>query len=214
MLLDTRRLARIRPYLYHLTAEQNLGPMRQLSELRCARALLESANLGHLAAQRRTAHVALRSGADSLLIRDQKPLAAGAIAFETGWTFERFIAYVNEHVFFWPGDAAGPIKAGLNHYERYRGERLAIVRVPTVDFLPSQPAYSRFNSGAPRCSGGKHSPRGASTYLPAHLFDGNPSQVVEVVAVHSCPLPSSSEFAAAPCGPWQPLHSADPLSRL
>lgn len=208
MPLDTRRLAQVRPFLYHLTAEQNLGPIVRLFELRCASMLLELANLGHLASQRRTEHLAIPSGTDLLLIRDQKPLAGGAIAFENGWTFERFIEHVNKHVFFWPGSPAGPIQAGCNHYERYRHESLAVIRVPTADFSPAQAAYSRFNSGAPRCSGGKYSPRGADTYLPAHQFDGTPSQVVEVVAVRSCPLPPSTEVAPTPHGPWRPLQSA------
>jgi hypothetical protein len=208
MPLDTLRLAQLRPYLYHLTAEQNLGSIKRHLELRCARLLLESANLMHLASKRRTEHLPIRMGKESLLIRDQKPLAVGAIAFEVGWAMERFTEHINEHVFFWPGDSTGPIQAGLNHYERYKHERVALVRVSTVDFAPAHAAYSRVNSGAPRCSGGKHSPRGGNTYLPAHLFSGTPSQVIEVVAVHSYPLPPTSEVAYVPHGPWRPLRSA------
>lgn len=206
MPLDTGRLAQLRPYLYHLTAEQNLASIERRLELQCARILLESANLAHIATTRRKEHLPVSIGSETFLVRDQKPLARGAIDLEAGWTFERFIEHVNEHVFFWPGGADGPILSGRNHYERYKHERLVIIRIPTADFPPQRATYCRFNSGAPRCSGGKRSPRGGSTYLPAHRFDGTASQVVEVVGVRSCPLPPASEVALTPHGPWRRLR--------
>ena len=98
MALD-HRLARLRPYLYHLTAEENLPAIRRHGELRCAKALLQAAGLGHAASQRRLEHLLITTDIGSVLIRDQKPLAAGAIEFEEGWNLERFVAHVNEHVF-------------------------------------------------------------------------------------------------------------------
>ena len=206
MPLDTHRFAQLRPYLYHLTAGRNVASIRRLREIRCARVLLDSASLSSLAPRRRLSHLSVQIDGEAVIIRDQKPLTAGAIAFEAGWDLERFVRHVNEHVFFWPGGPTGPIKAGLNHFERYKSECLSILRVPTRDFAPPAAAFCRYNSGAPRCSAGKYSPRGAETYLDASRFGGRPSDVVEVVAINTCPVPQSAEVAATLDGPWLPLY--------
>lgn len=207
MALDTCRLSRLRPYLYHLTARQNLPAIVRCRELHCSRFLLNAAGLGHLATTRRIDHLSIAVGAGRLLLRDQKPLAAGAIAFEAGWTLERFVEHINEHVFFWPGTSAGPIPAGKNHFARYDREMPVVIRFATDDAVQSALSYCRYNSGAPRCSGGKYSPRGSNTYLPAARFPGSPSDVIEVVAHGSVALPLASEVADDPSGPWRKLFS-------
>lgn len=207
MALDTYRLSRLRPYLYHLTARQNLPAIVRCRELYCARFLLDAAGVGHLATTRRIDHLPIAFEGGRLHIRDQKPLAAGAIAFEVGWTLERFVDHINEHVFFWPGTSAGPIPAGKNHFARYNKENPVVIRFGTDDAAQSALFYSRYNSGAPRCSGGKYSPRGSSTYLPAARFQGSPSDVIEVVARGPVALPLESEVADDPSGPWRKLFS-------
>jgi len=207
MPLDTNSLSRVRPYLYHLTARQNQPAILRSRELYCSKLLLDAAGERHLATQRRIVHRSIAVDGDRLLIRDQMPLAAGAIAFEDGWTLERFVEHINEHVFFWPGTAAGPIRAGRNHFERYRGERPVVIRFGTESVERSDFLYCLYNSGAPRCSGGKHSPRGSGTYVPAAQFHGSPSDVIEVVAIGSVALPLASEVADDPTGPWRKLFS-------
>lgn len=208
MPLDLERFSKIRPYLYHLTAAQNLESIRLLGELRCARTFLRSAGLKHLGSTKRLKHLLVAGNTGTLLIRDQKPLAAGAIEFEPGWTLDRFVEHINKHVFFWPGTSRGPIEAGQNHFERYRKDFVAVIRIPLADISLSKAAYSRYNSGAPRCSNGRRSPRGGGTYLPADSFHRSPSDVVEVVVPGSCELPRSSEVADSPHGPWQSLFTA------
>ncbi|UJW78840.1 DUF7002 family protein [Hydrogenophaga sp. SL48] len=208
MPFDSTRLLRVRPYLYHLTAANNLPSIAKEMELRCARALLEGAGLSYRASTKRQEHLPIRANGGTTLIRDQKPLIKGAIEFEEGWNMARFVEHINEHVFFWPGQSSGPIDHGLNHFKRYRDEGPVILRLPTASLIAMNLKFSRYNSGAPRCSGGKYSPRGGSTYLPASEFPGTPSEIVEVVSVQACPLPSSVEVSYSPEGPWRPLRSA------
>ena len=208
MPVDVSQLLRARPYLYHLTAAENLPSIAEELELRCASALLESAGLSYRASTKRQEHLVIPTKVGSALIRDQKPLIEGAIEFEEGWNMARFVEHVNEHVFFWPGRSSGPIVPGLNHFERYRAECPAILRLPTACLIAANLRFSRYNSGAPRCSGGRYSPRGGSTYVPASEFRGTASEIVEVVAFRACALPSSVEASYSPEGPWRPLRSA------
>lgn len=206
MSFDFNRLLKARPYLYHLTAEQNLNSILLHGELRCANSLLHAGRLEHLTSQRRLDHLSVQLPAGPVSIRDQRPLVPGAIAFEDGWSLERFVAHVNEHVFFWPGTSDGPVKAGRNHFERYRDERPVIIRLPTAALSLQALLYCRYNSGAPRCSGGKYSPRGSATYLPAEKFSGGLSEVVEVVALRACVLPPTAQLAHSLEGPWSAIN--------
>lgn len=199
---------RYRPYLYHLTAAENLQSIASTLRLRCTNALLAEAGLTQWSSMKRRENMPVLAGVGTVLIRDQKPLSEGAIEFEEGWDFKRFIEHVNQHVFFWPGTSSGPIKPGLNHFGQYRSESPVILRFSTEYADTANLKFSRYNSGAPRCSGGKHSPRGSRTYLAASEFPGTASEVVEVVADGAFALPISVEASSSPAGPWQPLQSA------
>ncbi len=201
MAINLVHYRRLRPYLYHLTAQRNLSSIRLSGTLRCAGALLKDAELQRLDGLRRLDQLELQGG---VLVRDQKPLSAGAIAFEDGWDLQRFVTHVNAHVFFWPGDASRPITAGMNHYARYAHEQPVILRFRVEAGILSQFRFCRYNSGAPRCSGGRKSPRGSQTYLSADQFQGSASDVKEVVAVEKFSFPPCAEIAASPLGPWRP----------
>jgi hypothetical protein len=202
------QLLRYRPYLYHLTASKNLQSIASTLRLRCASALLAEAGLTKQSAVKREEHMSVSTNIGIVLIRDQSPLIEGAIEFEDNWDLKRFVEHVNQHVFFWPGNSIGPINPGLNHFERYRSESPAILRFATEQAVNANFKFSRYNSGAPRCSGGRYSPRGSRTYLPAHEFPGTASEVVEVVATGDCALPICVEVSSNPLGPWRPLHGA------
>lgn len=208
MTLDVHRFVQFRPYLYHLTARENLSAIEQLRELRCTNLLLEASGLEHLASTRRREHLQITIMGSAVIIRDQAPLKEGAIEFEDGWSVPRLVKHLNEQVFFWPGTAAGPIGAGANHFDRYSSERPVIIRIGTQAAIRANLRYSRFNSGAPRCSGGKRSPRGSKTYFAAEDFPGTPSDVVEVVVEGSLQLPATAELAEQPYGPWRRLIGA------
>jgi hypothetical protein len=208
MAFDHDQFLPIRPYLYHLTAMENLKSIVRTKKLRCANILLEEAGLQHHAALRREAHMSVPTNEGVVLIRDQRPLVNGAIEFEEGWDLASFVKHVNQHVFFWPGTAIGPIGPGLNHFERYRAECPVILRIATEDADPNSLKFSRYNSGAPRCSGGRYSPRGSRTYLLSNEFLGTASQVVEVVAIREFILPTNVEMSFDLGGTWNPLQDA------
>lgn len=197
---------RFRPYLYHLTASENLPSIASSLQILCANAIFAEAGLAKQIPAKREAHTSIACKLGTVLIRDQKPLIEGAIQFEDGWDMNRFVHHVNQHVFFWPGTSVGPITPGRNHFERYRAENPVILRIATDQAATATLKFSRYNSGAPRCSGGKYSPRGSRTYLPPDEFFGTASEVVEVVARDAFALPISVEVSRSPFGPWRPLH--------
>jgi hypothetical protein len=188
--VDIERFCNFRPFLYHLTFAESVPIIERDGVLRPAASFLS----GVVAGQRRTAHIQTLIGGRVVKIRDQKPFAEGAISFEDGWNPELFIRLLNAHVFFWPGTAAGPQKPGRAHLDRYREECPKVLRLNSTDILldaDRTPAkFSRYNSGAPRCSGGKRSPRGENTFLSASDFTGGMKQVVEVAVPSDVRLPS------------------------
>src|SRR5690606_13880605 len=147
--------------------------------------LLLAAGRGDALRQRRRDHCAITIRGESIVLRDQAPLHLGNVAFETGWTFPDLVQYLNEHVYFWPGTDQGPIPSGLRHFQRYRNEDAIVLCIRSEALFNVNPnvapLFSRYNSGAPRCTGGKGSPRSARTFLAPSCFDGTPSKVVEVV---------------------------------
>jgi hypothetical protein len=197
------------PFLYHLTSGCNLNRIRETRRLESAAMLFAAAGQASLVGQRRRGHHVIPLGGALLQLRDQVPLHEGAIDFETGWDLARFVAHVNEHVFFWPGTESGPVRSGLNHFKRYEAERPRLLRAPLRDLLDKNPGSSplvcRFNSGAPRVSRGLRSPRGQNTYADASQFHGTPSDVVEVVFRGAVLLPDSVEGALNYQGPWSPM---------
>jgi hypothetical protein len=209
MSIDLERFGTIKPCLFHLTARTNLSAIRAAKTIECASVLFRRGRYNALLMVRRDSHRTIEFDSHRVLIRDQKSLHEGAIAFETGWNLSRFVQHVNEHVFFWPGSLAGPIKAGLNHYQKYAEEGLAIIRVQWWSLLrvnpQTEPLFSKFNSGAPRVVNGKHSPRGSSTYRDRHTFDGRVSDVVEVVFLNRIVLPCDTQVSPSYSGPWENL---------
>ena len=144
-----------------------------------------------------------------ILVRDQAPLHSGNLELPNGFSFADFIESINRNVFFWPGTEAGPISYGLRHFERYRQERPVLLRVDYQSLILSNPAaiplFCKYNSGAPRCSNGKKSPRGLNTFLSAVAFNGTPSQVVEVTFRSAIKLPAGTKIGRHPNGPWHSL---------
>jgi len=204
------QLSALRTHLYHLTAWSNLPGIQAERGLHPAATTLAEARLS--TTERRRRHTIVRIGGRSVHVRDQTPLHEGSIAFDRGWGIARLVEHINSHVFFWPGSVSGPIASGLNHYARYASERPAILRIPIQSLLRANagrtPLFCRFNSGAPRVSGGKYSPRGASTYAPASRFPGTRSQVIEVVFRGFVALPEDTAMGRSPSGNWQRLYTA------
>lgn len=184
MPLDIERFVRLRPVLYHLTATPNAARIRDTGLICPASALYRSAGMTPSIRTRRAKGQWIEFGGERVHIRDQAPLHRGNIMFSGGWKFEDLVAHLNDHVFFWPGTASGPIAYGLRHFQRYAGDDTAVLSFDTravfAANLKPGPRFCKYNSGSPRCSKGRGSPRGPDTFLDARAFPHNPSEVIEV----------------------------------
>ncbi len=211
MVFCLQRFAELRPYVYHLTATDNLGRIRDLRRLDSAELLLNQADQSALLHQRRPSHHAITIDGDTVILRDQAPLHEGNMALEPGWTFPQVVAMLNQRVFFWPGTASGPNDNGLRHHGRYEAEQPAVLRMRTQSILranPKAPPYfCRYNSGSPRCSGGIKSPRGAATFQSAGETGFPPGKVVEVTFVGHVHLPDDTELRGATWEKWGALFA-------
>lgn len=200
-------LAAIRPFLYHLTARANLERIRRGRELLCASELARLGGREGDLRKKRAQALVVQVGHESVHIRDQRPLHVLNMELEGGWDFGRFLSELNRRVFFWPGNEAGPIPPGLNHFERYREDDIAVIRVRT-ESMPPGAEVCFYNSGSPRWSGRKPSPRGPATFLLPGAAQRPPSQTVEVTWVGAVALPDWVQVAAHPTGPWRLLCSS------
>lgn len=207
--MDVKQYLQSRPYAYHLTAESNLPGIRQSGELLSAAQHLGSAGALDRCHEKRADHVSLQTPQGKVTLRDQAPLYAGNVQLDDGWSFSDLVSYINQHVFFWPGGSDGPIASGKRHFARYAHERNVIIRVATASLFRANegnmPLFCRYNSGAPRVSGGKYSPRGADTYVAADRFQGPSSKVVEFVFRDRAVLPGDCDFRAGDEDQWRRL---------
>jgi len=201
------RYAQLRPFLYHLTARANHSRIEELRQLESAAVLFVISGSVSALRVRRRAHLPLRIGAHQVFVRDQAPLHAGNVAFAGGWDLADLVADLNRRVFFWPGGAQGPIAYGQRHFERYADEAPLIIRVRAEALFQVNPEraplFCRYNSGSPRCNGGRPSPRGPDTFLSAENCLYRPADVVEVTFLDTVVLPPDVECADQPGGPWR-----------
>lgn len=198
---------RLRPYLFHLTDARNLPGIFKDMNLRSAASIASVGGAGStLDSKRKTSFQVMVDG-NAMSIRDQKPLHERNMLLAPGWTFDDVLQDLNRRVFFWPGKEIGPIKYGKNHFERYAEELPVVLRVRTEDLfsLNSQrtPEFCKYNSGSPRFSGGRGSPRGPDTFQVHHKFEWSRSEVVEVTFVDQVDLPEF-EVGVLRDGKWAP----------
>ncbi len=142
----------------------------------------------------------------SIVIRDQKPLHAKTMLLAPGFDVPDLVYLLNQHVFFWPGTEDGPCKSGRNHWARYASERPVLLRVKTSAYVQAGEIcplrFSSVNSGAPRCSDGRPSPRGPDLFRPVDTFPDTVSKVVEVVIMGPVLLPREVQMSQSLKGPW------------
>jgi hypothetical protein len=205
------RYTQLRPFLYHLTARVNRSRIEELRRLESAAVLFDASRRVDAVRMRRRTHMSVELGTYQVLVRDQSPLYAGNVAFAKGWDFADLVADLNRRVFFWPGGTLGPISYGQRHFARYVTEKPIIIRARTDALFQSNPdrapLFCRYNSGSPRCNGGRRSPRGPDTFLSAERCQYRPADVVEVTFLDTVTLPPDAECAEHPSGPWRPLFA-------
>ncbi|HEV7991527.1 MAG TPA: hypothetical protein VGP25_06850 [Gemmatimonadaceae bacterium] len=212
MPFDLLTYGSLRPYLYHLTARSNLPRIRQDGGLESAASLAQRANDSVVIEAKRATHLPIDIDGERVMLRDQKPLHAANMRLEDGWTFERFIAHLNERVFFWPGRDSGPNDYGRRHFGRYETEKPVIVRVAFAGLVAansqSVPLFARVNSGSPRWSGGAQPVRGSRTFVAADVAPFGAGDVVEVTFQGRVQLPPGAQVADSPDGAWSALVDA------
>jgi hypothetical protein len=99
------------------------------------------------------------------------------------------------------------VRHGKNHFERY-GHEAVLLRVPfrsMYDQADPRPEFCRFNSGSPRCTNGRRSPRGPTTFLPYPQVTYPAREVVEVTFRRRAPLPRTTELGDRLGGVFRPL---------
>ncbi len=184
------------PLVYHLTARANLARISQTRQLESAAALMRSAGRLDLLQVRRAESATIEVGGSTVILRDQAPLHAGHILFEDGWDLARLLESLNGRVFFWPGREGGPITYGQRHFQRYAEEGPVILRIRLRDLVEANPGrtplFCRYNSGSPRTTGGRKSPRGPRTFLPCGQFPDDHRRVVEVTFEELVGLPAEA----------------------
>jgi hypothetical protein len=203
-------LLKIRPFLYHLTASENLPSILENRELLSVRSILERGNRPDLLRTRRQQHEKIIVAGTHYLLRDQLPLRQGNVNLDDGVEFEEFVELLNTLVFFWPGNDSGPIQMGLNHFLHYADEQPVVLRVAFDALLDANPGvmlkFATVNSGAPRCNPkvGKGI-RGLSTFVSLPYFRGTAGEVKEVVFDDRLLLPHSIGVGTIEGKTWVPL---------
>lgn len=196
MALDIDAFVRLRPRLYHLTSRTNTPLISKSGVLRPASDLLRDAGREDLTHERRVHSKVVEIAGQPVHVRDQAPLHLGNMALSNNWTLADFVAHLNDHVFFWPGDVECPIKPGRNHFGRYRDETADVLVFDTAALFKAnaqiEPRFSPFNSGSPRWNRGSPAPRGPETFSLAADFSRPPAEVVEVVFQSAVTLPLGS----------------------
>lgn len=205
MAIDLEAFARTRPYAYHLTSKGNLRSILS-GRIDCAATLMVKGGRRELLRRRRSRHEVVHIDGCDIWLRDQAPLHEGNLVLCGGWSFSDLVETLNRRVFFWPGTESGPNEYGHRHLSRYLLERPVLIRVRTSELLDanseSSVEFCRYNSGSPRYSGGRPSPRGPDTFVSAASFDGSPSNVVELVFRDGAMLPGTLRVGTNSTGPW------------
>ncbi len=181
--MDIHRFLRLRPYCFHYTAASNEASLRARSAIHSASYWLHAAGHGQRCRERRRQSEPVQGPGFSISLRDQAPLHEANILFEGGYAFADVLTLLNRHCFFWPGSADSPIAPGRKFRNRYRSERLSVVRVETaalVDANRDRLRLCQYNTGAPRWTNGRASPRGPRTLVKLSEFNLTPGAVVEV----------------------------------
>lgn len=198
--------ATLRPFLYHLTNRHNIERVRRTRKLQSTAALLTLAKQAGFLRRRRSEPLPIEVNRERVILCDQAPLRAGNAQLTSGWSFPHFIEHLNHYVFFWSGWARGPVTYGVRYFERYSAERPIVLRARFQSVRKknptAEPLFCKYNSGSPRWSNGRPSPRGPETFSPAQTTCFNSGEVVEVVFHGSVTLPDDTEYARSVTGPW------------
>jgi hypothetical protein len=196
-----------RPYLFHNTCDSNLDLIIHERCIYSTTSLVKKAPQTETFTRRKRPEQ-IQFGHRLTWLQTQRPLHEGHILFQSGWDLTALVRSLNEKVFFWPGKADGPIDYGKRHKKGNNWPSKAIVlRLPLQSLidLGFLPKFCKYNSGSPRTTNGRKSPRGPNTFLPADVFEHAPANVVEVVFDSHVALPDTTEVWDEPNQRWKPI---------
>lgn len=208
-----QELARLRPFAFHSSGQENFNAIRRRGKLRSTSTILEGSGRDDLISERRPSSVTLELNGERVVIRDNRPLRPASIQLLGGWSLSDWLRELNSRVFLWPGLRKGPIDRGRSHYARYASEGdVFTIRVPTLSLVAANRDrklwVTRCNSGSARHHGGKPVPRGPSTFQIPEEAEFRPSQVIEFTYVGEAKLPLDTQWSRVLSGPWKLLQDA------
>lgn len=202
---------KLRPYLYHLTHQNNVPIILESGRLESTVRLTERVQLAdrdNFCRQRRGENVTIQNDTLSVVIRDQAQIIEDVLrrSLEPNCTYEQFIELLNSKVFFWPTQ-----HDVIKHYGTYQAERPRVLRFNTSEVLAlnQAPKFCKLNSGAPRCHPAYRpnaAPRGLNTFQLAANYGYAPSTVREVTFEHVVLLPETYWIAENPAGAFTEGH--------
>lgn len=187
--------------------KDNLPRILEGRRLEPAIALMRAAGREDLARARRLRDTSITIGSEQVILRNQEPLIEANLLLDAGWAFEDLIEYLNAHVYFWPGTSQSLDPLGSSFLSKYQHADVSILRLKLSSVTKANPGlpplFSKYNTGAGRHSGGKPSPRGPNTFVPAGRFKGTRSEIREVGFHGPVILPPDAELAPTLAGPWR-----------
>ncbi len=181
------------PRLYHLTATINIPRIIHDNCLKSAQSLITKSGIGTSLRAKRSNSLQIIVDGHEISIRDQSPLHEGNCDLHGGFTFGDFVEYLNQRIYLWPGKLDQPNDYGQRYFKRYGSENPSVMCIDTEALLAcnadNPPWFSKYNSGSPRCSYGKKSPRGPSTFVSCSDAEYPLGGVVEVSFYEMAELP-------------------------
>ena len=203
-------LAKLRPFAFHSSGQENFDAIRRHGKLRSTATILEGTDHGRLITNRRKSSVTLEVDGETVVIRDNRPLRPGSVRLQGGWALSDLLLELNSRVFLWPGREQGPIDRGRSHFERYATEGAVFaIKVPTLSLVAANHDrelwVTRCNSGSARHHGGQPVPRGPATFQLTSEAPFRASQVIEFSYLGEAELPPDAQWSTSLDGPWNAL---------
>ncbi|CAN5382829.1 hypothetical protein BH11PSE4_BH11PSE4_02150 [soil metagenome] len=196
-MISLERFVRYRQFLFHATREENLDCLRSSREFFSAGLMKISPSA--LRKPRRDNEAASFSGS-KILLGDHLPLRERNIDWQGDWNFQKLLGELDRRVFFFPAKGED-IPSDCDRFitpKIGRSLRMAVLRIPTRSLIEHNAdaiiEFCKFNSGAPRASGGLKSPRGPQTFTSPQSSDFKVAQIREVTFLDSAKLPPETMF--------------------
>lgn len=191
--MEVEAFQQLRPFLWHLTTRDNWISVRKRADggdytlSSTATLHAEASSPGFKLGEARSECQTLSLPWGNALIRDQAQLVNSEkqLGFPEDWDLGRYCGWLNEFVFFWPGNQDGPVTpAGKKHFRyhlRKSEVKLTFLKVDAEKAVNAYDGDVLFSSGSLGAPSGRKKivPRGPSALVTAGEIEV-PSKVVEI----------------------------------